>query len=139
MLFPSHLDTIDLDWRWPDFLPRELACKCGGKYCDGAYWHCPDFLDALQALREEMAAPIAVTSGHRCGRWNAAVGGAPRSRHLKIAADVRIAGHDRFKLRDAAVRRGFTGIGLARTFIHLDRRAVPATWYYEGSEPLWQS
>ncbi|MEL6210487.1 MAG: D-Ala-D-Ala carboxypeptidase family metallohydrolase, partial [Pseudomonadota bacterium] len=76
-------------------------------------------------------------SGHRCDLWNAAVGGAPRSQHKKIAADIALAGHDRHKLKAAAERAGFSGLGLARTFLHVDRRCGPAQWFYKGSEAVW--
>lgn len=44
----------------------------------------------LDPLREAWGAPIIVTSGYRCPRLNAAVGGARRSQHtLGQAADIR--------------------------------------------------
>lgn len=135
----AHFPDLDLaGWRWPHFTPRELACRCGGRFCAGAYWHEPNFLDALEALRAAMERPLVVNSGHRCEGWNAAVGGAGESMHLTIAVDLALAGHDRFAMLSAAERLGFTGVGLAKTFIHLDRRAVPARWYYKGSARSWQ-
>ncbi|MEP1832689.1 MAG: D-Ala-D-Ala carboxypeptidase family metallohydrolase [Hyphomonas sp.] len=126
-------------WRWPHFSPRELACKCGGKFCDGAYWHDPDFLDALESLRAAVGRPLIVNSGHRCDRWNAEIGGAEHSMHRQIAVDLALHGHDRFALLAAAEALGFTGLGLGRTFLHLDRRASPARWYYKRSRALWQT
>ncbi|WP_084396210.1 D-Ala-D-Ala carboxypeptidase family metallohydrolase [Henriciella aquimarina] len=126
-------------WRWPHFSIGELACHCGGRFCGGEYWHDPAFLDALEALRTEMGGrALVLHSGHRCAGWNAAVGGAPRSQHKQIAADIRIAGHDRFRLLAGAEQTGFTGLGLAKSFLHVDRRARPARWYYPGSETLWK-
>ncbi len=125
-------------WRWPHFAIFELACRCAGRFCAGEYWHDEDFLDGLEALRQDVGRPLIVTSGHRCAQWNAAVGGAALSRHKTIAVDVSLNGQDREALRAAALRHGFTGIGLARSFIHLDRRATPAQWYYKRSKPLWQ-
>ncbi|MEL6862198.1 MAG: D-Ala-D-Ala carboxypeptidase family metallohydrolase [Pseudomonadota bacterium] len=117
----------------------ELACRCRGRFCDGAYWHEPSFLDRLQALRDEVQRPLILTSGHRCPQWNAWVGGAPLSQHKKIAADISLKGNDRHTLRRAATQLGFTGLGLAKSFIHLDQRRVPAIWYYPGSFDLWQT
>lgn len=125
-------------WRWPNFRPQELACKCGGRFCAGAYWHDPIMLDRLQDLRLRVCAPVCIASGHRCALWNAAVGGAPRSQHKRIAADIVLAGHDRHELLSAARKAGFAGFGLARTFLHLDCRAHGATWFYQGSQALWQ-
>lgn len=141
LLYANRADAIralSRGWRWPHFSVAELACRCGGRFCGGAYWHAPDFLDALEGVRAEMGAPLLITSGHRCRGWNAAVGGAPLSQHKSIAADVVLSGHDRFALLAAAERAGFTGFGLARTFLHIDRRARPARWFYPGSEALWK-
>lgn len=141
MLFASSSDAHDAlaaKWRWSHFSIPELACRCGGRFCQSSYWHDPDFLDALEALRASAGRPLIVTSGHRCAQWNAAIGGAPLSQHKQIAVDIALLGHDRFALRDAALRNGFRGQGLARTFIHLDRRARPATWFYGRSKEVWQ-
>lgn len=136
----AHFPDFDLTgWRWPHFSPRELACRCGGHFCAGEYWHDAGFLDALETLRAAMGQPLIVNSGHRCDQWNASVGGAPHSMHRTIAVDLALAGQDRFALLAAAERLGFTGIGLARTFIHLDRRATPARWYYKRSAASWQT
>ncbi|MEP1143845.1 MAG: D-Ala-D-Ala carboxypeptidase family metallohydrolase [Henriciella sp.] len=126
-------------WRWPNFTASELACKCAGRFCGGAYWHDSGFLDRLQTLRDRVARPINVTSAHRCPQWNACVGGAPLSRHKRLAVDISVSGHDRQRLYRLSRDVGFTGFGLARSFIHLDCRAASAVWYYSGSEHLWQT
>ena len=104
MLIESFTKFDTSLWRWPHFSPRELACRCGGRFCRGEYWHDESFLDALEALRADMAAPLVINSGHRCDLWNAWVGGAAHSMHKQIAVDVSLAGHDRFALLHAAVR-----------------------------------
>lgn len=130
--------ALGAGWRWPHFSVAELACRCGGRFCAGEYWHEPVFLDALERLRALAGGrPLVINSGHRCLGWNAAVGGAPFSQHKQIAADVSLTGRDRFALLAAAETCGFTGVGLARSFLHIDRRARPARWYYSGSERLW--
>ncbi|MEM1035773.1 MAG: D-Ala-D-Ala carboxypeptidase family metallohydrolase [Pseudomonadota bacterium] len=142
MLYSSTRDAdvaLSADWRWPHFSVRELACRCGGRFCAGEYWHDPEFLDALEGLRRDVGAPLIINSGHRCPQWNAAVGGAPLSRHKQIAVDISLARHDRFQMRDLASKHGFSGRGLAQTFIHLDRRERPATWYYGRSRYIWQT
>lgn len=142
MLFPTvttAYSVLHQNWRWPNFDIAELACKCDGRYCDGAYWHAPDFLDHLQDLRERLRRPLVLTSAHRCPLWNAAVGGAPLSQHKTLAVDVALAGHDRQTLFDQARAAGFTGFGLARQFLHLDLRPHPAIWTYPGSSHLWQT
>ena len=139
MLLPSF-SFVDLSqWRWPHFSPRELACRCGGRYCEREYWHDQEFLDALEALRTRIGRPLIVNSGHRCERWNEKVGGAKQSQHLKLAVDISLSGHDRHGLLCHAEALGFTGIGLGGNFIHLDRRTQPARWYYKGSHSLWKN
>lgn len=47
----------------------------------------------LDPLREAFGKPIYVTSGYRCPRLNAAVGGVANSNHMKgLAADIRATG-----------------------------------------------
>lgn len=140
MLYPTAEAALEAltDWRWPHFSPAEFACRCRGRYCTGRYWHDPGFLDALEALRAEAGhRPLSINSGHRCDLWNAAIGGAPLSRHRRIAADIALKGHNRRRLLRAAIACGFTGLGLGRTFLHLDRRACPSRWYYPRSHALW--
>lgn len=142
MLYASVLAAriaLEKNWTWPNFSVSELACRCGGKYCDGTYWHAPDFLDRLQMLREVCGRPLVIRSAHRCPQWNASVGGAPLSQHKALAVDIALKGHDRMKLRAEAERIGFSGMGLARRFLHLDTRSRPAVWYYPGSFDLWQT
>ena len=126
-------------WRWPNFSVEEIACRCAGKFCRGEYWHDAKFLSSLEALRDKANLPLVISSGHRCAQWNAVVGGAPRSMHKTIAVDVLLRGHERHALRQQAESLGFTGIGLGKTFIHLDQRTKPATWFYNGSYSLWQT
>lgn len=135
---PEAHQALGTSWRWPHFSVLELACRCGGRFCEASYWHDPEFLDALEALRSVVGRPLILTSAHRCAQWNAAVGGAPLSKHKGIAVDIFLKGHNRTELREAALQLGFRGLGLARTFIHLDRRARPAVWYYGRSKKVWE-
>lgn len=119
--------------RWPNFSASELSCRhCGETY------HWPDFLDRLQCLRDDMEAPLQILSGHRCALHNARVGGAPLSQHLKLAADISLVGLNRFRLRDAARRAGFTGFGYYTNFLHIDL-GRPRHWVgSEKARQLWQ-
>lgn len=142
MLYPSTQAAkaaLSAHWRWPHFSVAELACRCGGRFCKSEYCHDSDFLNALEALRETVGRPLIVNSGHRCAQWNARVGGAPHSFHKHMAVDLSLIAQDRFSLRDGAIALGFNGIGMARTFLHLDRRPRPARWFYKGARPLWET
>jgi hypothetical protein len=134
----SLLHWTRAEWdstRWPHFTPRELACHCCGEMC---VW--PKALDAIEALRRAMAAPLTVNSGHRCALHNARVGGAPLSLHKQLAFDVVLQSHDPAQLARAACACGFRGFGYGQTFLHLDTRATLARWFYGNrSKRKWAS
>ena len=134
MRYRTFRDIPRAGCRWPHFTAEDLACKCRGEGCGGAYFHDPDFLDALEALRARLRRRLRINSGHRCAFRNAVVGGAPGSQHRRLAVDISLAGHDRERLIAAAEAAGFTGIGIGRGFLHLDRRETPARWTYPERE-----
>lgn len=102
-------------WRWPHFSDAEMSCRhCGETYV----W--PQFMDALQAARDQVGRPFHILSAHRCSLHNARVGGAPRSQHLRLAVDIALNGHDPTALYAALKTAGFTGFGFYTTFIHAD-------------------
>ena len=76
-------------WASAHFLMDEYACDCAG-YCDG--WPAamdPELLEKVETLRCYFDQPIIITSGVRCERRNAEVGGIPNSWHLSgHAADL---------------------------------------------------
>lgn len=79
----------------PSFKPEEFKCGCGGRYCSGY----PTRMKAkelkhLQRIRDHFGKPMIVTSGLRCKRYNAQLGGSSQqSRHLKgYACDFYMAG-----------------------------------------------
>lgn len=137
--------TIDEEWkaRWPNFTPQELACKCRHRYgyCKGEYFHDPEFMDKLQAMRTRRGKAFIINSGRRCKKYNAIITKNPNSQsmHMKaIAVDISLVGHDRFALLDDALAVGFTGIGTAMTFLHVDNRPTPARWDYgPDSRKYW--
>ena len=80
-----------------------------------------------------------ITSGARCAKHNAAVGGAEDSMHLiGMAADVAVYGPRAMKLIGVAKLWGVQGLGLkqhgpvADRFVHLDigQRETPTCWTY---------
>lgn len=88
-------------------------------------------VDHLRAL---IGNPVRLTSIYRSEEYNRAVRGASSSLHMKNnAIDFRIEGvrpvevHAKLTaLRTAGMFRG--GIGLYRTFVHVDTRGVNASW-----------
>tara|TARA_R100000005_G_C4967455_1_gene181707 strand:+ start:94 stop:447 length:354 start_codon:yes stop_codon:yes gene_type:complete len=81
-----------------------------------------DFLDLLEKARERAAVPFRITSGYRSEKHNKDVGGVPNSSHrYGLAADISCANSTRrFLIIEALLHVGFTRIGIADTFIHVD-------------------
>lgn len=83
------------DW-WGDiryFRPEEFKCKCG-TYCDGYPARMQETLvRTADRVRANFDAPVTVSSGVRCTKHNANVGGVANSRHLSgKAMDFCVAG-----------------------------------------------
>lgn len=108
-----------------NFSLHEFECK------DGSFQvriH-PELVKKLQLLRSRLNRPVNITSAYRNPTHNVKVGGAATSQHLfGTAADIRVAGISIDDLAREAVAVGFTGIGLYKTFLHVDVRPVPARW-----------
>lgn len=105
---------------WPHkyFRRDEVECKCG---CKGVPK--TEFLVKLDKLRETYGKPIKITSGYRCLSHNTLVGGSLTSKHIEgIAVDIACTSAEGFTLAQIALKMGFGGIGVAKTFLHLDTR-----------------
>ena len=72
---------------WKDikyFKESEFKCDCGGRYCSGFPVRMNmGIVKILDEIRDEYKQPIIVTSGVRCKKRNAEVGGVYNSEHLK--------------------------------------------------------
>ena len=103
----------------------EFACHCGTPH---DFKMDPVLLMRVDQLRGRFGKPLRVTSGYRCKKHNAseAVKGAPNSLHLfGMAVDLACErSEDQYELVKIAMSLGFTGIGIAKTFIHLDTRLL---------------
>lgn len=112
-----------------NFSEKELACQCGCGMVPTA-----EFISRLQALRDAWGQSLTITSAARCKSHNAAVGGAPASKHVEgLAADIACTnGNTRYKLIKLAYSLGFTGLGLHPQFLHVDIRpgTEAVTWFY---------
>ena len=93
-----------------------------------------DFLMKLDDLRHECGFPFIITSGYRDpeGHSIEKVKSTPGTHARGIAADIKINnGAEGYIIVSEALKAGFTGIGVAKTFIHLDTRtSVPVIWCY---------
>jgi len=92
-----------------------------------------DFLIKLDSLRHECGFPFIVTSGYRSPQHSIEMRKAKAGTHSKgIASDIKINnGAEGYVIVSKAIQMGFKGIGVAKTFIHLDaRKTMPVIWSY---------
>jgi len=117
------------------FTNKELSCPC----C-GMLFISDTFLSKLTEARILAGVPFAVNSACRCDAHNKEVGGSPTSSHLVssthscVAMDIGVTSSaQRFKILAALIKVGFTRIGVAKTFIHVDgdlAKSQEVTWVY---------
>tara|TARA_R110000796_G_scaffold7861_6_gene26523 strand:- start:1968 stop:2309 length:342 start_codon:yes stop_codon:yes gene_type:complete len=94
---------------------------------------CQKFLNKLDELRHNTGFPFVIKSGYRDPSHSIELRKLKPGTHSEgIAADVRIRnGAEGYRLAYEAFKAGFTGIGIAKTFIHVDTRiGPPVIWIY---------
>jgi len=93
-----------------------------------------EFIHRLDELREACGFPFIVTSGYRDpeGHPIEKRKARPGTHARGIAADIRVSGGaQRRKVVEKAIELGFNGIGVAKTFVHVDiRQTAPVMWSY---------
>lgn len=108
---------------------REFDCKFTGNNEMSE-----EFLEKLDELRHACGFPFTVTSGYRdpVGHPIESKKENPGTHARGIAADIAISnGADRYTIVNTALSMGFTGIGVAKTFVHVDtRQTTPVIWSY---------
>ena len=110
-----------------NFSDHEFACQCG---CGTGEIN-RDLVRVLQEVSDNFKKPVTITSGIRCEKHNANVGGAEMSQHITGKADD-------FQVKDvepSVVYKWLTeqypktyGMGLYSRWVHLDVRQVKARW-----------
>ena len=119
------------------FTSAELACRCG--QCEPGIQ--PEFVVWLDRLREAVGRPLKLTSAYRCPAHDAAVGGnGPHTTGLAVDIEAVLA-VTRHSVVTAALALGAHGVGVAKTFVHIDRIRPgglqyprPALWTYPPKE-----
>lgn len=113
------------------FHREEFACKCG---CGGNKIN-PDLVELLEIIRLRVNKPVIINCGYRCPKHNNAVGGKEHSQHLLgNAADIRVIGlkpielHNIVEQINTSGKAHVGGLGLYRTFVHVDVREGLARW-----------
>ena len=105
-----------MDWSlYPNFSEAELRCRETGECAME-----PSFMARLQRLRRELGA-MHITSGFRSVKHSAErVKPQPGTHTMGRAVDIAANGQFQYRILRLAPSLGFTGIGIAKTFIHLD-------------------
>jgi len=91
------------------------------------------FLEKLDQLREECGFPFRITSGYRDETHpNEARKEKPGTHNQGIAADIAVSnGFERMNIVQNALKLGFGGVGVAKSFVHVDTRTTtPVMWTY---------
>lgn len=93
-----------------------------------------EFIHALDTLRYECNFPFKITSGFRSEKHSleAKKSSGPGQHTRGIAADIAVSGGaQRFTVVSKAIKLGFSGIGVHKSFVHVDtRQGVPVLWEY---------
>lgn len=113
----------------PNFSLEEMACKCGCGGCEVKQEH----MDRMQRIRDRFG-PLPVNSGWRCKNHpEEKKKSKPGSHNQGTATDIKIENaSDRFRFIKIAIDEGITGLGIYKTFIHIDsgheHMPRPAIW-----------
>ncbi|WP_295581077.1 D-Ala-D-Ala carboxypeptidase family metallohydrolase [uncultured Oscillibacter sp.] len=110
-----------------NFKVSEFACRDGSDQVLIS----DELVTLLQKIRDHFGVPVVINSAYRTQAYNAKVGGAARSQHLLgTAADITLAGVTPLKVAQYAefLQPKAGGIGVYRTFTHVDVRAARSRW-----------
>ena len=112
----------------PDEIGSGMPTDQGGKMNK-------EFLFKLDEARMLAGTPFRITSGYRTDAHNKKVGGVKGSSHTKgCAVDIAVnSGLQRSAIVCALAKVGFTRIGIAKTFVHvdLDKEKQNSIWLYD--------
>ena len=92
------------------------------------------FIHYLDELREACGFPFIITSGYRSPDHSieSSKSKGPGTHAQGIAADIKVSkGSQRYTIIKEALLMGFKGVGVAKTFVHIDdRQTTPVVWNY---------
>ena len=92
-----------------------------------------EFIHMLDELRERCGFAFTITSGYRSTKHSIEVRKENPGTHTQgIAADIAVSnGFQRMNIVHEALKMGFGGIGVAKTFVPVDiRPTTPVMWTY---------
>lgn len=117
--------------RWPNFSPDEFGRACPPCKLEDMS---PRFMNRLQEARDIAGFPFVINSAYRSKEHELKKGRSGFSMHcVGRAVDIKCtSGALRYAIVEAAVKAGFHGIGIGKTFVHLDDRDENSTiWLYD--------
>jgi uncharacterized protein YcbK (DUF882 family) len=118
-----------------NFNLNEFNSKCGRPMPANVRANIIELAKNLQVLRDEVKAPITITSGYRSPERNAKIKGAKNSQHVQgTAVDLKVQGLTPKEvapiieklIKDGKMKQG--GIGVYSNWIHYDIRGTKARW-----------
>ncbi len=124
-------------WNFKNFTIKEMRCKCGQCSEESGLEMNFSTMKRLQKLREVCGFPFLIASAYRCDAHpEEAKKVEPGTHNYGQAVDIQATPAQMDVIEREAKKLGFTGIGRANTFIHIDdyagsaRITRPAKWYY---------
>ena len=112
-----------------NFNSSEFACKDGTSVPSALLSNLQVLAENLQVLRDDLAAPITISSGYRTISHNRKIGGAKNSYHLRaLAADIVVKGYTSDQvykkilqlIKNGKMKAG--GLHCYKTWVHYDVR-----------------
>lgn len=110
-----------------NFTVKEFACHDG----TDTVFISNQLVVILQKIRDHFKKPVNILSGYRTELWNAKNGGAQFSQHKHgMAADITITGvtPQEIAAYAAQIMPNTGGIGIYKTFCHVDVRMDKSRW-----------
>jgi|TARA_R110001606_G_scaffold198996_1_gene346650 uncharacterized protein YcbK (DUF882 family) len=93
----------------------------------------PEFLHVLDDLRDLCGFPFVITSGYRSPKHSIEAAKTTPGTHAQgIAVDIKVSsGEQKYTIVRHAMALGFSGVGVADTFVHVDYRPTKhVMWTY---------
>lgn len=128
------IEGLEEEFLSPHFKIKDISAHDGAAFARIS----PKLVNTLEVLTRLAEAPVYINSGYRHLALNAdpSVGGAPRSQHIAgQAADIWSSVKTPGELAEfaLAITDCNIGIGLGRTFLHIDMRGHSASWVYDDA------
>lgn len=116
------------------FTTKEFDCPCDR--CISTWIH-PTLVERLDKIRDAVRGPVVITSGYRCSDHQSELkaqgyetASGLSTHETGWAADIVVNNFTGRQLEPVARDCGFTSIGVAKNWIHVDIRSGDREWKY---------